>query len=66
MKQHFPKWLFHASLPARTVASQEEQDNLGPEWAETQELAAAAAKTADAEALDSSDDATTPLKRKQR
>jgi hypothetical protein len=35
MFEQFPKWLYHATNPARIVASAEEADALGDEWAES-------------------------------
>ena len=32
--QHFPKWKYHATLPARIVANYEEEEALGDEWAD--------------------------------
>lgn len=31
----YPKWIYHASEPARIVADAAEQEAAGPEWAET-------------------------------
>lgn len=33
--QQYPKWLYHATEPARVVADPDEHAALGPEWAET-------------------------------
>lgn len=35
MKQEYPKWLYHATEPARIVASREEHEAMGPEWKQT-------------------------------
>ena len=33
--QHYPKWIFHKTLPAMIVETKEEHDAQGPEWKET-------------------------------
>jgi hypothetical protein len=38
--QEFPKWKYHTTLPARIVASPDEEQALGAEWLDSPGLAA--------------------------
>lgn len=44
----YPKWLYHATLPACIVATHEEREALGDEWAEHPDLVTAPAAAEDA------------------
>jgi hypothetical protein len=42
---NYPKWIYHATEPARIVANFEEHESAGPGWSESPaEVAAAEAK----------------------